>query len=78
MKIDILFFDENFSNKELYITDEESFNEYIATHRFDGKSKNLLLMPPSLSSRGNQTILASAPDLSKRELLDFGELIGKK
>ena len=78
MKIDILFFDEDFNNKELYITDEESFNEYIATHRFDGKSKNLLLMPPSLSSRGNQTILASAPDFSKRELLDFGESIGKK
>ena len=78
MKIDILFFDEDFNNKERYITDEESFNEYIATHRFDGKSKNLLLMPPSLSSRGNQTILASAPDFSKRELLDFGESIGKK
>ena len=78
MKIDILFFDEDFNNKEQYITDEESFNEYIATHRFDGKSKNLLLMPPSLSSRGNQTILASAPDFSKRELLDFGESIGKK
>lgn len=78
MKIDILFFDENFNNKEQYITDEDSFNEYIATHRFDGNSKNLLLMPPSLSSRGNQTILASAPDFSKRELLDFGESIGKK
>ena len=78
MKIDILFFDKDFNNKEQYITDEDSFNEYIATHRFDGKSKDLLLMPPSLSSRGNKTILASVPDFSKRELLDFGESIGKK
>ena len=47
MKIDILFFNEEFTNKEEFISDSDLFNEYINTHLFDGKSKDILLMPPS-------------------------------
>ena len=78
MNIDILFFDENFKNKDQYIADEESFIEYIKTHQFEGKSKETLLMPPSLSSTGNQTILTGSGDYSQREIMDLGYSIGKK
>ena len=78
MKIDILFFNEEFTKKDEFITDSDSFNEYINTHIFDGKSKNILLMPPSLSSRGNETILVAYEDLNRRELMDLGYSIGKK
>ena len=78
MKIDILFFNEEFTNKDKFITDSDSFNEYINTHSFDGKSKDILLMPPSLSSRGNKTILVAYENLNKREVMDLGYSIGKK
>ena len=78
MKIDILFFNEEFINKEEFISDSDLFNEYINTHLFDGKSKDILLMPPSLSSRGNETILVAYEELNKRELMNLGYSIGKK
>ena len=78
MKIDILFFNEEFINKEEFISDSDLFNEYINTHLFDGKSKDIVLMPPSLSSRGNETILVAHENLNKRELINLGYSIGKK
>jgi hypothetical protein len=78
MKIDILFFNEEFTNKDKFITDPDLFNEYINTHLFDGKSKDILLMPPSLSSRGNETILVASEHSNKRELMNLGYSIGKK
>ena len=78
MKIDILFFNEKFTNKDKFITESDLFNEYINTHLFDAKSKDILLMPPSLSSRGNETILVASENLNKRELMNLGYLIGKK
>ena len=78
MKIDILFFNEEFANREEFIADLDSFNEYITTHRFDAKSKDILLMPPSLSHRGNETILVAYQNLSQRELMELGHSIGKK
>ena len=47
MKIDILFFNKKFENKDKFIVDSEIFSEYITTHGFEGKPKDLLLMPPS-------------------------------
>jgi len=78
MKIDILFFNKKFENKDKFIVDSEIFSEYITTHCFEGKPKDLLLMPPSLSSRGNETILASSEDIESTDLLELGYLIGKK
>ena len=78
MKIDILFFNKKFENKDKFIVDSEIFSEYITTHDFEGKPKDLLLMPPSLSSRGNETILASSEDIESTDLLELGYLIGKK
>ena len=78
MKIDILFFNKKFENKDEFIVDSETFSEYITTHGFEGKPKDLLLMPPSLSSRGNETILASCEDIESTDLLELGYSIGKK
>ena len=78
MKIDILFFNKKFENKGKFIVDSEIFSEYITTHGFEGKPKDLLLMPPSLSSRGNETILASSEDIESTDFLELGYLIGKK
>ena len=78
MKIDILFFNKKFENKDKFIVDSEIFSEYITTHGFEGKPKDLLLMPPSLSSRGNETILASSEDIESTDFLELGYLIGKK
>ena len=78
MKIDILFFNKKFENKGKFIVDSEIFSEYITTHGFEGKPQDLLLMPPSLSSRGNETILASSEDIESTDLLELGYLIGKK
>ena len=78
MKIDILFFNEEFTNKDEFISDSDLFNEYINTHLFDGKSKDILLMPPSLSSRGNETILVANEELNIKELMNLGYSIGKK
>jgi len=78
MKMDILFFNKKFENKDKFIVDSEIFSEYITTHGFEGKPKDLLLMPPSLSSRGNETILASSEDIESTDFLELGYLIGKK
>ena len=78
MKIDILFFNKKFENRDKFIVDSEIFSEYITTHGFEGKPKDLLLMPPSLSSRGNETILASSEDIESTDFLELGYLIGKK
>ena len=78
MKIDILFFNKKFENKDKFIVDSEIFSEYITTHGFEGKPKDLLLMPPSLSTRGNETVLASSEDIESTDLLELGYSIGKK
>ena len=49
MNVDIIFFNSDFANKEEFISDEEKFQEYISTHSFEGKSNELLFMPPSVS-----------------------------
>jgi len=48
MNIDILFFNEHFNNKEEYIKDLDSFEEYITIHKFNPKSNDILVIPPSL------------------------------
>ena len=63
MKMDILFFSKKFENKDEFIVDSKTFSEYITTHGFEGKPKEVLLMPPSLSSRGNETVLVSSEDI---------------
>ena len=78
MKMDILFFNKKFENKDEFIVDSKTFSEYITTHGFEGNSKEVLLMPPSLSSRGNETVLVSSEDIENTDLLELGYLIGKK
>jgi len=78
MKMDILFFSKKFENKDEFIVDSKTFSEYIATHGFEGKPKEVLLMPPSLSSRGNETVLVSSEDIENIDLIELGYLIGKK
>ena len=41
MKMDILFFSKKFENKDEFIVDSETFSEYIATHGFEGKPKEV-------------------------------------
>ena len=77
MNIDILFFDKNLNNKEKFIKDPESFDEYIKTHKFDSKNKKILLMPGSLSSNGNKTILVLSEDSPKIDYQELGYSIGK-
>jgi leucyl aminopeptidase len=78
MKMDILFFSKKFENKDKFIVDSKTFSEYITTHGFEGKPKQILLMPPSLSSRGNETILVSSEDIESTDLIQLGYLIGKQ
>jgi len=78
MKMDILFFSKKFENKDEFIVDSKTFSEYITTHGFEGKPKQILLMPPSLSSRGNETILVSSEDIESTDLIQLGYLIGKQ
>jgi len=78
MKMDILFFSKKFENKDEFIVDSKTFSEYIATHGFEGKPKEVLLMPPSLSSRGNETVLVSSEDIESMDLVELGYLIGKR
>jgi len=78
MKMDILFFSKKFENKDEFIVDSKTFSEYITTHGFEGKPKQILLMPPSLSSRGNETILVSSEDIKSTDLIELGYLIGKQ
>ena len=77
MKMDILFFSKKFENKDEFIPDSKTFSEYITTHGFEGKPKEVLLMPPSLSSRGNETVLVSSEDIENIDLIELGYLIGK-
>jgi leucyl aminopeptidase len=77
MNIDILFFDKNLNNKEKFIKDLDAFDEYIKTHKFDSKNKKILLMPGSLSSNGNKTILVSSEDSPKIDYQELGYSIGK-
>jgi leucyl aminopeptidase len=76
--MDILFFSKKFENKDEFIVDSKTFSEYITTHGFEGKPKQILLMPPSLSSRGNETILVSSEDIESTDLIQLGYLIGKQ
>ena len=78
MKMDILFFSKKFENKDEFIVDSKTFSEYITTHGFEGKPKEVLLMPPSLSSRGNETVLVSSEDIESMDLVELGYLIGKR
>ena len=57
MKIDLLFFNTKFENKEDYISDNEKFEEYILTHTFQGKHKELLFLPASFTKNKNNTLL---------------------
>jgi len=76
--MDILFFSKKFENKDEFIVDSKTFSEYITTHGFEGKPKEVLLMPPSLSSRGNETVLVSSEDIESMDLVELGYLIGKR
>ena len=78
MNIDILFFNEHFNNKEEYIKDLESFEEYITIHKFNPKSNDILVIPPSLSSKGNQTVIVGIDDTQEADLLALGSSIGKQ
>ena len=78
MNIDILFFNEHFNNKEEYIKDLESFEEYITIHKFSPKSNDILVIPPSLSSKGNQTLLVGIDDTQEADLLALGSSIGEQ
>jgi len=80
MNIDLLFFESSFEKKEDYISDEGIFQEYISTHSFEGKSNELLFMPPSMSSNNNKTLLIGCEDISQnnKELLELGYSIGSK
>jgi leucyl aminopeptidase len=78
MNIDILFFNEHFNNKEEYIKDLESFEEYITIHKFNPKSNDILVIPPSLSSKGNQTVLVGIDDTQEADLLALGSSIGEQ
>ena len=78
MNIDILFFNEHFNNKEEYIKDLDSFEEYITIHKFNPKSNDILVIPPSLSSKGNQTVLVGIDDTQEADLLALGSSIGEQ
>ena len=78
MNIDILFFNEHFNNKEEYIKDLDSFEEYITIHKFNPKSNDILVIPPSLSSKGNQTVIVGIDDTQEEDLLALGNSIGKQ
>jgi len=78
MNIDILFFNEHFNNKEEYIKDLDSFEEYITIHKFNPKSNDILVIPPSLSSKGNQTVIVGIDDTQEADLLALGNSIGKQ
>ena len=80
MKIDLLFFDTTFEKKEEFINNQEQFGEYISTHSFEGKSNELLFLPPSMSITTNKTLLVGCEDITNnnKELLELGYLIGNK
>ena len=78
MNIDILFFNEHFTNKDEYIKDLESFEEYITIHKFNPKSNDILVMPASLSLKGNQTVLVGIDNTQETDLMVLGISIGEK
>ena len=80
MKIDLLFFDTTFEKKEEFINNQEQFGEYISTHSFEGKSNELLFLPPSMSITTNKTLLVGCEDITNnnKELLELGYSIGNK
>ena len=80
MNIDLLFFDTTFEKKEEFINNQEQFGEYISTHSFEGKSNELLFLPPSMSITTNKTLLVGCEDITNnnKELLELGYLIGNK
>jgi len=80
MNIDLLFFESSFNKKEDFINDQEKFEEYISTHSFHGKSKELLYLPPSMSINNNKTLLVGCEGISEdnKELLELGYSIGSK
>ena len=80
MNIDLLFFDTTFGKKEDFINNQEQFGEYISTHSFEGKSNELLFLPPSMSITTNKTLLVGCEDITNnnKELLELGYSIGNK
>ncbi len=79
MKIDLLFFNTKFENKEDYISDTEKFEEYILTHTFEGKHKELLFLPASFTKNKNNTLLIGIDEENGgSELLECGYSIGSK
>mgnify|MGYP001190702708 CR=1 FL=1 len=80
MNIDLLFFNKSFEKKEEFINNQEQFGEYISTHSFEGKSNELLFLPPSMSITTNKTLLVGCEDITNnnKELLELGYLIGNK
>ena len=80
MNIDLLFFDTTFEKKEEFIDNQNQFGEYISTHSFEGKSNELLFLPPSMSIMSNKTLLVGCEDITNnnRELLELGYSIGSK
>ena len=78
MNIDILFFNEHFTNKDEYIKDLESFEEYITIHKFNPKSNDILVMPASLSLKGNQTVLVGIDNTQETDLMVLGTSVGEK
>ena len=80
MNIDLLFFESSFNKKEDFIDNQEKFEEYISTHSFQGKSKELLFMPPSMSLNNNKTLLIGCQEIAEdnKELLELGYSIGSK
>jgi leucyl aminopeptidase len=78
MNIDILFFNEHFTNKDEYIKDLESFEEYVSIHKFNPKSNDILVMPASLSLKGNQTVLVGIDNTQETDLMVLGISIGEK
>jgi len=80
MNIDLLFFESNFQKKEDFIKNQDKFEEYISTHSFEGKSKELLFLPASMVINNNKTLLIGCEDISQdnKELLELGYSIGNK
>ena len=79
MKIDLLFFNTRFENKEDYIADIEKFEEYISAHKFEGNYKELLYLPASFTKNNNKTLLIGIDDeTGGSELLECGYSIGNK
>ena len=71
MNIDLLFFESSFNKKEDFINNQEKFEEYISTHSFQGKSKELLFLPPSMSINNNKTLLIGCEEISSNKEINI-------